>query len=186
MSAEFLEFPETTAQVTTLGNGLEIIVKEDRSAPVVSLQAWCRAGSIHEGEWLGAGISHFLEHMLFKGTERRDANEIAQAVQREGGYINAYTSFDRTVYWIDTPSSGFENCLDVLCDVVGFAALPEDEFDNESDVIRREIAMGEDNPEQVLSKALFRTAYTTHPCRYPVIGFLDLFNQLRRDDLYAK
>ena len=185
MSAEFFEFPETTAQVTTLENGLEIIVKEDRSAPVVSLQAWCRAGSIHEGEWLGAGMSHFLEHMLFKGTERRDANEIAQAVQREGGYINAYTSFDRTVYWIDTPSSGFENCLDVLCDVVGFAALPEDEFDNESDVIRREIAMGEDNPEQVLSKALFRTAYTTHPCRYPVIGFLDLFNQLSRDDLYG-
>jgi len=185
LSTDFLEFPETTAQVFTLGNGIEVIVKEDHSAPVVSLQAWCRAGSIHEGKWLGAGMSHFLEHMLFKGTERRDANEIAQAVQREGGYINAYTSFDRTVYWIDTPSTGFENCLDVLCDVVGFAAIPEDEFENESDVIRREIAMGEDNPDQVLSKALFRTAYTKHPCRFPVIGFLDLFNQLSRDDLYG-
>lgn len=185
MPSDALEFPATSARVWTLGNGLEILVKEDHSAPVVSLQAWSRAGSIHEGSWLGAGLSHFLEHMLFKGTERRDANEIAQTVQAQGGYINAYTSFDRTVYWIDAPSSGAELCLDVLCDVVGFARLPEDEFANEADVIRREIAMGEDNPEQVLSRLLFRTAYASHPCRYPVIGHLDLFNQLTRDELYA-
>ena len=127
MSGEIdpLAFPSSTARVTTLPNGLEIIVQEDRSAPVVSLQAWCRAGSIHEGAWLGAGMSHYLEHMLFKGTGRRSANEIAQTVQSQGGYINAYTSFDRTVYWIDTPSSGTEVCLDVLCDVIGFAAIPE-------------------------------------------------------------
>lgn len=179
-----LEFPSSTARVSTLSNGLEIIVQEDHSAPVVSLQAWSRAGSIHEGTWLGAGMSHCLEHMLFKGTGSRSANEIAQTVQSRGGYINAYTSFDRTVYWIDTPASGTEVCLDVLCDVIGFAAIPENEFENEREVIRREIAMGEDSPEQVLSKIFFRTAYTVHPCRYPVIGHLDLFNLLRRDDLY--
>lgn len=184
-SIDRLEFPPTNANLTTLSNGLEVIVKEDHSAPVVSLQAWCRAGSIHEGDWMGAGMSHYLEHMLFKGTARRDANEIAQTVQSQGGYINAYTSFDRTVYWIDAPADGAKICLDVLCDVVGFAELPKEEFDSESDVIRREIAMGEDNPDQVLSKALFRTAYAEHPCRYPVIGHLDLFNQLSRDDLYA-
>lgn len=179
-----IEFPSSTAGVTILPNGLEIIVQEDHSAPVVSLQAWSRAGSIHEGTWLGAGMSHYLEHMLFKGTARRSANEIAQAVQAQGGYINAYTSFDRTVYWIDTPSSGTGACLDVLCDVIGSAAIPEDEFESEGEVIRREIAMGEDNPEQVLSKAFFRTAYAVHPCRYPVIGHLDIFGQLHRDDLY--
>ncbi len=183
-STESLEFPRTTASVRTLSNGLEVIVKEDQSAPVVSLQAWCRAGSIHEGDWLGAGLSHFLEHMLFKGTERRGGNEIAQTVQNAGGYINAYTSFDRTVYWIDAPASGTEICLDVLCDVVGFASIDAEEFASEADVIRREIAMGEDNPDQVLSRALFRTAYSVHPCRYPVIGYLDLFNQLERDALY--
>ncbi len=176
-------FPRSSATARTLDNGLEVIVNEDHSAPVVSLQAWCRAGSIHEGDWLGAGMSHFLEHMLFKGTARRNANEIAQTVQAEGGYINAYTSFDRTVYWIDAPSSGSKTCLDVLCDVVGFAELPEDEFESESDVIRREIAMGEDNPEQVLGRLLFRTAYAVHPCRHPVIGYLDLFNELSLDDL---
>ena len=179
-----LKFPSSHARVSTLSNGLEIIVQEDHSAPVVSMQAWSRAGSIHEGHWLGAGMSHYLEHMLFKGTGSRSANEIAQTVQSQGGYINAYTSFDRTVYWIDTPASGTEVCLDVLCDVIGFASIPENEFENEREVIRREIAMGEDNPEQVLSQAFFRTAYAVHPCRYPVIGHLDLFNLLRRDDLY--
>src|SRR5690606_5612159 len=183
--SEALHFPPFEARVVTLANGLEILVREDRSAPVASLQAWCRSGSIHEGSWLGAGASHFLEHMLFKGGGGRSASEIAQAVQAQGGYINAYTSFDRTVYWIDAPASGALGCLEVLCDVVGSAALPEDEFESEAEVIRREIAMGEDNPDQVLSKLFFRTAYAVHPCRHPVIGHLDLFNQLRRDDLYV-
>ena len=183
--AESLPFPPFEARLTTLGNGLEILVREDRSAPVVSLQAWCRAGSIHEGAWLGAGMSHCLEHMLFKGAAGLDAGEIARRVQAQGGYINAYTSFDRTVYWIDAPAAGAAPCLDLLCDVVGSATIPEDEFESECEVIRREIAMGEDNPEQVLGKLFFRTAYAAHPCRHPVIGHLDLFNQLRRDDLHA-
>jgi len=182
--SEILQFPSFEARVATLANGLEILVREDPSAPVVSLQAWCRSGSIHEGAWLGAGVSHFLEHMLFKGGGGRDTSEIARVVQSQGGYINAYTSFDRTVYWIDAPAAGAMTCLDILCDVVSDATIPEDEFESERDVIRREIAMGEDNPDQVLSKLFFRTAYAVHPCRHPVIGHLDLFNQLRRDDLY--
>src|SRR5436305_10725762 len=96
-------FPPSTAQKRVLPNGLTLIVQEDRSAPVASVQAWCGTGSIHEDAQLGAGLSHMLEHMLFKGTSTRGANAIAQSVQAVGGYINAYTSFDRTVYWIDTP-----------------------------------------------------------------------------------
>lgn len=184
MLSRLIEFPKTSATLRTFPNGLELIVKEDHTAPAVSLQAWCRAGSIHEGEWLGAGMSHFLEHMLFKGTSKRSANEIAQTVQAAGGYINAYTSFDRTVYWIDSTAEGFETCLDVLCDVVGDAQIPEEEFAKEADVIRREFAMGDDNPDQVLQKLLFHTALAENPCRHPVIGHLDLFDQLTRDDLY--
>jgi zinc protease len=183
VSHPLIEFPRNTAEASTLPNGLELIVREDHSSPVVSLQAWVRTGSIHEGEWLGAGLSHFLEHMLFKGTSRRNAGEIARTVQSAGGYVNAYTSFDRTVYWIDTPASGFETCLDVLCDVVADSQLPEEEFAKEAEVIRREFAMGDDNPDQVLSKLLFRTAFAENPCRHPVIGHLDLFNQLTRDEL---
>src|SRR6185503_12147556 len=84
-------------RLATLDNGLTIIVREDHTAPVVSAQAWCMSGSIHEGRWLGAGLSHVLEHMLFKGTATRPGVRIDQEVQEAGGYINAYTSFDRTV-----------------------------------------------------------------------------------------
>ncbi|MEO0413525.1 MAG: pitrilysin family protein, partial [Verrucomicrobiota bacterium] len=123
-------------------------------------------------------------HMLFKGTETRSASEVAQQVQAQGGYVNAYTSFDRTVYWIDSPASGANDCLDILCDVIANSKIPEDEFLKEQEVIRREFAMGGDNPDQVLSKMLFANAYTKHPCRHPVIGHIDLFNQLKRDGLY--
>ena len=92
--------------LTTLDNGLTIIVREDHSAPVVSAQAWSMTGSIHEGKWLGAGMSHVLEHMLFKGTTTRGSGRIDQEVQDAGGYMNAYTSFDRTVYHIDVPNTG--------------------------------------------------------------------------------
>lgn len=178
-----ITFPETPAQVRRLPNGLELIINEDRSAPVVSVQAWCRTGSMLEGDWLGAGMAHFVEHMLFKGTGKRNANEIVEVVQAAGGYINAYTSFDRTVYWIDTPSDGAEACLDVLADAICHSQLPVEEFVKEQEVIRREFAMGDDNPAQVLGKQLLATAYRVHPCRHPVIGHLDIFNCLTRDDL---
>ena len=107
-----LTFPAVTATTSTLPNGLGIIVQEDRSAPVASVQVWIETGSIHEDRHLGAGISHLLEHMLFKGTPTRGASEFAQRIQAAGGYINAYTSFDRTVYWIDIPAKGVATALD--------------------------------------------------------------------------
>ena len=75
---------------TTLDNGLTVIIREDHSAPVVSVQAWAMTGSIHESRWLGAGLSHVLEHMLFKGTTTRPGSRIDQEVQEAGGYMNAY------------------------------------------------------------------------------------------------
>src|SRR3954465_10088350 len=105
-------------KIITLDNGLTIIVREDHSAPVVSAQAWCRAGSIHEDKWLGAGLSHVLEHMLFKGTTNRAPGKIDQEGQDEGGYMNAYTSFDHTVYHIDVPNTGARVAIDILCDIM--------------------------------------------------------------------
>ena len=178
-----LELPENHTECITLPNGLTVIVREDGSAPVASVQAWVKVGSIHEDEWMGAGLSHILEHMLFKGTSSRSGNEIAQSIQDVGGYINAYTSFDRTVYWVDTPSAGVDTAIDVLADVMTDAALPEDEYDSEQEVIRREFAMGFDDPERMHSELLFRTAFRTHPYGQPVIGHLDIFNQLTRQDV---
>ncbi len=164
-------------------NGLTVLVQEDHSAPVASVQAWVATGSIDEDAQLGAGMSHLLEHLLFKGTKTRPANAIAQAVQDVGGYINAYTSFDRTVYWIDVPKAGAAAALDILADAVMNSTLPVEEFAKEQEVIRREFAMGFDDPDRMAGQLLFATAYHRHPYRLPVIGLLDVFNQLTREQV---
>ena len=171
--------------LTTLENGLVIIVREDHSAPVVSAQAWAMAGSIHEGKWLGAGLSHVLEHMLFKGTTTRPGSRIDQEVQEAGGYMNAYTSFDRTVYHIDVPNTGATTAIDILCDIMQHASLPPDELAKELDVIRREMDMGQDDPGRRSGRRLFETAYTRSPYRFTIIGYLDIFNELQPADIRA-
>ena len=168
---------------TTLENGLTIIVREDHSAPVVSAQSWAMAGSIHEGKWLGAGLSHVLEHMLFKGTATRPGSRIDQEVQEAGGYMNAYTSFDRTVYHIDVPNTGARTAIDILCDIMQHATLPADELAKEMDVIRREMDMNVDDPNRRASRRLFETAYTRSPYRFTVIGYPDIFNELKPEDI---
>jgi zinc protease len=178
-----ITFPPSSAQKRVLPNGLTIIVQEDRSAPVTSVQAWCGTGSIDENKHLGAGLSHILEHMLFKGTKTNPANAIAQKIQDVGGYINAYTSFDRTVFWIDVPKDGTAVALDVLSDAMMNSTLPETEYAKEQEVIRREFAMGMDDPDRMAGQLLFATAFHRHPYRLPVIGQLDIFNQLTRDDV---
>jgi zinc protease len=172
-------------RLTTLENGLTLIVREDHSAPVVSAQAWCKAGSIDEGRWLGAGLSHMLEHMLFKGTTTRGAGRIDQEVQDAGGYMNAYTSFDRTVYYINVPNTGAEVALNILCDIMQHATLPEEELEKEKDVIFREMDMNQDDPARRASRRLFETAYTRSPYRYTIIGYPDIFREVRREDLVA-
>ncbi len=171
--------------LTALENGLTIIVREDHSAPVVSAQAWAMTGSIHEGKWLGAGMSHVLEHMLFKGTSTRPGSRIDQEVQEAGGYMNAYTSFDRTVYHIEVPNTGAKVAIDILCDIMQNATLPPDEMAKEKQVILREMDMNVDDPGRRASRRLFETAYTKSPYRLTVIGYPDIFNELKQEDVLA-
>src|SRR5664279_871285 len=172
-------------KLTTLDNGLTLIVREDHSAPVVSAQAWSMAGSIHEGKWLGAGMSHVLEHMLFKGTTTRPGSRIDQEVQEAGGYMHAYTSFDRTVFHIDVPNTGAKVALDILCDIMQNATLPPDEMAKEKQVILREMDMNVDDPGRRAGRRLFETAYTRSPYRFTVIGYPDIFNELNSEDIRA-
>jgi zinc protease len=174
-----------SASLLTLPNGLQVILQPDDTAPVVSVQAWCRTGSIHEGKWLGAGMSHVLEHMLFKGTSNRTGLEIDHSIQDAGGHMNAYTSFDRTVYHVTIPDTGAKLATEVLCDIMQNASLPEDELAGELDVIRREMDMGNDDPSRRAGRRLFETAYTKSPYRHTVIGNRDIFDKLTRDDLLA-
>jgi len=166
-----------------LPNGLTLILKPDRSAALASVQVWVKTGSIHEGGNLGAGLSHYLEHMLFKGTTRRAGREISATVQAHGGYINAYTTFDRTVYYIDLPSEHTAVAIDLLADAVLNSTLPADETAKEKDVILREIAMTKDDPDNRLWDALFSTAFREHPYRQPIIGHRDVFSAVTQEDL---
>jgi zinc protease len=178
-----INFPPSTAQKWILPNGLTIIVQEDHSAPVASVQAWCATGSVDEDQHLGAGLSHILEHMLFQGTKTRKGNEIAQKIQDVGGYINAYTSFDRTVFWIDVPKDGVSTALDILADAMMNSTLPPEEYQKEQEVIRREFAMNQDEPDRVTTLLLFATAYQRHPYRFPVIGEMEIYNQLTQEQV---
>jgi len=168
---------------TILPNGLTLLVRPDSSAALASVQVWVKTGSIHEGRELGAGLSHYLEHMLFKGTARRSGREITAAVQASGGYINAYTTFDRTVYYIDLPSEHLEVAVDILADAVLHSTLPEDEVSREKDVILREIAMTRDDPDNRLWEGLFASAFREHPYRHPIIGHKDVFAAVDRKAL---
>jgi zinc protease len=170
---------------TVLANGVTVILKEDRSAALASVQVWVKTGSMHEGSHLGAGLSHFLEHMLFKGTTRRSGREISATVQAHGGYINAYTTFDRTVYYIDLPSEHTAVAVDVLADAVLNSTLPADEVVKEREVILREIAMTRDDPDNRLWDTLFGTAFREHPYRQPIIGHRDVFSAVTREDLHS-
>lgn len=170
---------------TVLENGMVCLIKEDASAPVVAIQIWVGTGSIHEDEYLGSGISHAIEHMIFKGTEKRKPTDITREIDGAGGNINAYTSFDRTVFHVEMPSDQWRVGLDVLSDAVQNATFPEEEWVKEREVIIREIEMGRDDPERVVSYLLWGTAYREHPYRHPVIGYEEVFSTLTRADLAA-
>ncbi len=178
-----MEYPYTTATVETLRNGLTVILDPDPSAPVVSAQIWVETGSIHEDRHLGSGLSHFLEHMVFKGTRDYDADSLADVVQEAGGHWNAYTTFDRTVYYIDGPSASLPVFLKTLTGLVFHPTLPLTEFEKEKDVIRREIDMGLDDPDNAAMRLLLSTAFTRDPRRHPVIGHRHLFDRLTHGDM---
>ncbi len=175
---------EPLVETFTLANGLKVVVRENRSSPVAAVQVWVKAGSSTEPE-SRAGMSHILEHMAFKGTKRRGTGEIAREVESLGGEINAYTSFDQTVYHITISGRYLENALDILADTLANSVFDPGELEKEIEVILEELRMNEDDPDRVNSKALFRESYRVHPYGRPVIGYADTIRKTTRDDLLA-
>lgn len=150
---------------------------------MASVQVWVKSGSIHEGEFLGSGVSHYLEHMVFKGTEKFPRDEVSRRVDSLGGNMNAYTTFSRTVYHIDLPAESSEAAFEILAQTVLFPRLEEADARSEKDVILREIDMGEDDPDSKLSDATLAAVYRVHPLRFPIIGKRAIFNRLGISDL---
>lgn len=153
-----------------LPNGLTVVFQQQRQAPVVAFQVWVKVGSADETAD-EVGLAHLHEHMLFKGTARRGLGEIARSIEAHGGEINAWTSFDQTVYHVVMASRHAWQGLDVLADAVRHSAFDAAELTREIEVVCEEIKRSLDMPSRRASKALFAEAFTTHPYGRPVIGF---------------
>ena len=183
LALAFFSAGPASAETTdfTLGNGLRVIIIENHRAPVASMLVWVKAGSAAErpGEY---GLAHVLEHMLFKGTARRGPGEIAREIEAHGGDINAYTSYDQTVYYLSMASRFAERGLDVLGDMVFNPSFDPTEFTREKEVVLEEVRKHEDDPRRELSEALFHEAYPNHPYGRPIIGYEDTISGFTRDD----
>ena len=172
-------------QVHVCPNGLTVVAAPRRAFPLVSVQVWVGTGSTLEGSLLGSGISHLLEHQVFKGTAELDGETLNRRVPELGGSWNAYTSSDRTVYHINGPAEHWREFLHLLVQLVFHPAFPEGEFERERDVIRREMDMYADDPQDASYHSLVQTLYKVNPKRLPVIGRRAQFDALRYGDMVA-
>lgn len=162
-----------------LKNGLKVLLVESHKSPVLSIQMWVKTGSADEkkGE---EGISHFIEHLVFKGSRKFKVGEIAATVEGAGGELNAYTSFDQTVFYV-TISKEFQKVgLEVISEMMGFPEFDEKEINNEREVVIEEIKRSNDSPHRQASRLLFSSMYKKHPYGIPVIGYPENINTVSR------
>ncbi|HYC55024.1 MAG TPA: pitrilysin family protein [Candidatus Binatia bacterium] len=179
---------KSKTEIYKLDNGLQVVLREDHFAPVVAQQVWVKAGGADEVD-VEAGIAHVHEHMLFKGTARRGVGEIAGAVESSGGSINAWTSWDQTVYHLVLASRFAAEGIDILADAVQFSSFDPTELAKELDVVMEEYKRGMDSPSNRIYDTLFETAYTAHPYKRSVIGTETSIKGLTRDmilDFYRR
>jgi zinc protease len=169
----------------TLPNGMRVIVKTDRRAPVVVSQVWYRAGSMDES-YGSTGVAHVLEHMMFKGTRDVPAGEFSKRIAAAGGRENAFTSRDHTAYFQTLRKDRLELALKLEADRMANLVLAPEEFAKEINVVMEERRMRtEDSAQAKLYEALMATAFQTHPYRHPVIGWMDDLKNMTVDDARA-
>ena len=169
---------------TTLDNGLTVLVKETPGTRVATVQLWIKAGSVYE-EPHEAGITHLIEHMIFKGTEKRGPGEVAGAIEAMGGRINAYTSYEYTVYHATLSSRHWDAALEVLADAVLHSVFDPEELEKEKPVVLEEIRMRNDRPNLRLYQEIMARAYEVHPYRLPISGSEESVSAISRDHILA-
>ncbi len=157
------------ASVFKIDNGLTLIHQEISATPVVVADVWVRAGATLEPEsW--CGMAHFLEHMIFKGTEKLKSGVFDQTIENRGGVSNAATSYDYAHYSLTTASTYLEETLPLMGELLLNAAIPESEFNTERNVVLEEIRQASDNPDWIGFQALFKSIYQQHPYGRSVLG----------------
>ncbi|MGQ9745957.1 MAG: M16 family metallopeptidase [Dissulfurimicrobium sp.] len=165
-----------------LPNGINAIIKESDRAPVIAVQIWVKAGSSYETD-SEAGITHLIEHMIFKGTKKMGPGQLAREIESIGGSINAYTSLDYTVYHCEVPRQFLKEAIDALSDAVLHSTFDPVELEREKKVVLEEMRMRNDMPVAVLSELLMATSYKKHPYGRPVIGFSNTVESFTRQDI---
>ncbi|MEX1217127.1 MAG: pitrilysin family protein [Acidimicrobiales bacterium] len=175
---------DTEIERTELASGVRVITERMPEARSVSVGMWFAVGSRDEPAAI-AGASHFLEHLLFKGTEERTARSIATAVDAVGGEMNAYTSREHTAYYLRLPVSELKAGVELLADVVSEPAFRPAELDAERDVIIEELLMSEDTPDDLVLTALYENLYPGHPLGRETLGDHDTVAAMTRDEVAA-
>jgi zinc protease len=167
-----------------LSNGLEVLILEDHAVPLVTVQVWYRVGSRNERPGI-TGISHFLEHMMFKGTPKYGPGLYSQLVQRYGGTQNAFTSYDMTAYYSVVPAARLELALDLEADRMTNLLLDPNEIKAEREVVKEERRLRENAPTGPMYEELGALAFKAHPYHWPIIGWMSDIEAISRDDLLA-
>lgn len=169
---------------TILDNGLTVLMKEMHHAPVATFMIWYRVGSRNEIPGR-TGISHWVEHMMFKGTTRFPGSEMERMISREGGFWNAFTWLDYTAYYETMPSNRIDLALQLEADRMVNTLMEPEEIESERTVILSERAMYENQPHFLLDEELTAAAFRVHPYHHEVIGDTVDLKSMTRDDLYA-
>ncbi len=172
----------STMERTTLPNGLTVITETVKTVRSASIGLWVNVGSRDES-FEQNGISHFIEHMVFKGTKKRNYIEISKSLERVGGYLNAYTSKDQTCFYARVLDDYVHVAIDVLADLVFHPTFPEDELEKEKLVILEEIKSLEDTPDELISDDFDELFYYRHPLGMPITGTPKTVCTLTRADL---
>ncbi len=163
---------------------MDVLLCENHSAPVISLSVLVNVGSAVETN-AEAGLCHVIEHMIFKGTPTRPVSAVAREIEAAGGDINAYTSFDQTVFYVNMASRFSDKGLEILSDAVINPLFDEQELERELEVICEEIRRGKDNPGHVVSENLFRHAFSKHTYGRPIIGFENVVKSFDRSTVLS-
>lgn len=153
-----------------LDNGIEYLIQKNAFTDIVCVQCWVKVGSINENK-NQRGMSHLIEHMLFKGTKKRKVGEIAKIIEHCGGDINAYTSFDKTVYHLSINPEYVETAIDILADAIFYSTFDTNELNKEKEVICEEIRKYRDDPYSMITEKTFSYAFCGTEAARPIIGY---------------
>ncbi|MGQ9706143.1 MAG: M16 family metallopeptidase [bacterium] len=168
---------------TELDNGLILIVEENHIVPLASICVYVHTGSVYEDEYVGSGISHFLEHMMFSEADGLTKEYVDKKFEEIGAVGNAWTWKDATSYYHTVPSNNIDELIKLYVKLLFTAKFTDEEFNSQRGVILEEMKMVYDSPTRILQEEFYRLAYIRHPLRYPVIGTEDRFLSLKRDDI---